>query len=536
MNFKNILILSLFMFVTLGCNDDEFFELTNPPEDPWLDVEQFERAAIGAYNNTFTNSAWNNLLGGTRLLKVTQSDLVRLLPGTSANIPFNEMYERMSDLEIDKTRNAFVNAYKVIAGANAALGFIEENNGNPFPELSEADVQNQVRRIEGELKFLRAYSYYMLATIFLPPYKEGDNGSNYLIPFRTRFIPTFEGAKTPELANSQQIYEQIVSDFMSAKQLLPEKFEAGVHHPSYEFGRANRFAAAAMLGQVYFAMGKDQEASTELNYVIDQNGGEYDLSEDPIEAFNRSDGSRGKEVIWYALYYDPLKNVSPKELTSITLQRYDNSNGGNTWPDGFKRVSWNQFAFSYSILDQINWMEDPLNGDYDITAEAIQDKRYQQLYRKLEPYNPADNADPSAYETYHAQVDKPNVWCDKYYRGAISGDVTNVPVIRLAELYLTRSLIRFRTGDNNGATADLNMVRNRAGIGDLPGAITAQDIHNERIKELAFEGDRTDYLRAAKLDIPPGDRNTAALPFDTEKLIWVIPQSEIDLNQSYLDE
>jgi hypothetical protein len=373
----------------------------------------------------------------------------------------------------------------------------------------------------------------MLSTIFLPPYEKNGDNSDRLLPLRSSFVPSFEGAKAPQLGTTGEIYDLIVNDLQSAKNLLPEKFEAGIHNPSYEFGRANRFAAAAMLAKVHFAMGNDQEAIAELNYVIDQNGGQYDLSEDPIEAFNKSDGSRGKEVIWYALYYDPLKNANPRELTSMNLQRYDNSNGGNTWPDGFRRVSWNQFALSFSTLDQIDWMVDPLNGDFTLTDEAMKDKRFQQLYRKLEPYNPDPDADPSKFETYHAQVNTPNVWSDKYYRGVGGGQLTNVPVIRLAEMYLTRSLLRLRNNDIAGATSDLNMIRNRAGLDDLPGTITEQDIHNERIKELAFEGDRTDYIRSAKLDLLPGDRNVPALPYNNDALIWTIPQSEIDLNQSY---
>jgi len=533
MKIFRILLFAISILTVSSCDNEEFFTLDNPPEDPWLDIEQFERAPIGAYYQVFTGSSWNNMLGGTRLLKVCQSDLVQLLPGTSANIPFNEMYGRMSDLEIDKTFNAFRNSYRVIASCNDALRFIEENNGNPFPELSEDDVKNQVRRIEGELHFLRGYAYWMLSTIFLPPYELGGDNNDRILPYRTKFIPTFEGAKAPEIGSTQQIYDLVVSDFQKAKELLPERFVAGVHHPSYEFGRANRFAASAMLSKVYFMMGKDTEALSELNYVIDQNEGDYNLSEDPIEAFNKADGTRGKEVIWYALYYDPLANTSPSELTSINLQHYVAKNGGNTWPDGFKRVTWNQFTFSYHILEQINWMTDPLNGDYSLTEEALQDKRFQQLYRKLEGYNPDPEADPSKYETVHSQVTTPMVWSDKYYRGVTEGRLTNVPVIRLAEMYLTRSLLRLRAADAAGATSDLNIVRNRAGIGDLEGAITEEAIENERIKELAFEGDRTDYLRSAKVDIPPGDRDISAVPYNDESLVWVIPQAELDLNQGY---
>jgi hypothetical protein len=165
----------------------------------------------------------------------------------------------------------------------------------------------------------------------------------------------------------------------------------------------------------------------------------------------------------------------------------------------------------------------------------MQDKRFNQLYRKLEGYNPDPNADPFFYETIHSEVVTPMVWCDKYYRGQQIGVMANIPVIRLAEMYLTRSLLRLRTGDAAGATDDLNVVRLRAGIGPLPGSITEDAIDNERIKEMGFEGDRIDYLRSAKKSIPGGDRGIPVEPFSSSSFVWMLPQSELDLNLNYRD-
>ena len=522
-------ILSILLLMsTNGCNDEEFFTLSNPPEDPWLKLNDFERAPVGAYFLAFRKGSWDNLIGGTRLLKSTQGDNLQLLPGTSANIPFNEMYGRMANIEIDKTRNAFVTAYQIIASCNTALDFIGENDGNPFPNASNADIENNLRRIEGELYFMRGYAYWILTSIFLPPYELGGNSESGLLPLRLSFEDNFEGAKSPEMGTGSEIYAQILVDLNKAKSLLPERFDASLHHPSYEFGRANRFTAAAMLARVYFMMERGEEAIQELDYVIDQNGGDYDLSEDPIEAFNKDNNGRGKEVLWYALYYDPVNRVGPDELSSITLRRQVTT-GANT----FQRCTWNQFTISYHTLGKVGWMEDPLNGNYTLTENALQDKRFNQLYRKLEGYNSNPDADPFIFETIHAEVKTPMVWCDKYYRGQEIGVLANIPVIRLAEMYLTRSLLRLRSGDTGGATNDLNMVRERAGIGPLLGDISEETIDNERIKELAFEGDRIDYLRSAKKPIPGGDRGVQVEPFSSGSFVWVLPQSELDLNLNY---
>ncbi|NJK86937.1 MAG: hypothetical protein HC906_14105 [Bacteroidales bacterium] len=50
-------------------------------------------------------------------------------------------------------------------------------------------------------------------------------------------------------------------------------------------------------------MGKNDEALDLCDFIIEENNGEYDLTEDPIEAFNKSDLSRGKEVIFYIPFF-----------------------------------------------------------------------------------------------------------------------------------------------------------------------------------------------------------------------------------------
>lgn len=513
----------------ISCTEDTFFELENPPVSPWSTLAEFENAATGTYWAAFRRSQWSNLKGAPVLLKTVQSDIAQLLPGTTGDIPFNEMYNRLSDREITKTKNIFTDAYRTINIANSGLQFLLDNNGLPYSKLSEDDINHNLRRIEGELHFLRGYTYWILSTVFLPNYGV-DNNTPY-IPLRTTFDENVSDIRNPHIGTVEEIYSTMVDDFEKAKALLPERYIGGLHHPSYAHGRANAFAAASMLAKVYFMMGKNEEALEELDYVIEQNGDTYTLDQDPIEAFNRDDNTRGNEVIWYALYYDPIARVNAFELTSMTLQSYNAKNGGNTWPNGFSRITWNQFALSDYTLAQIGWLEDPLNGDYTITSNAKKDKRFNQLYRPLKGFNSDIDADPSKYETIHAQINKTVVWCDKYFRGKSDGILTNVPLIRLAEIHLTRALLRFRAGNLQGAAEDINKVRFRAGLDAVsPVNITEDTIHIERIKELAFEGDRIDYLRASKSPIPSGDRfNAQTLPPNHPSFVWKIPQREIDL-------
>ncbi len=102
----------------------------------------------------------------------------------------------------------------------------------------------------------------------------------------------------------------------------------------------------------------------------------------------------------------------------------------------------------------------------------------------------------------------------------------NILLIRLAELYLIRAEARARkaTPDIPGAAADINVVRDRAGLGPTTAA-TAADmltaVLQERRIELAHEAHRWFDLRRTGL---------AASFFgisDARKVLWPVPQQEV---------
>jgi len=104
----------------------------------------------------------------------------------------------------------------------------------------------------------------------------------------------------------------------------------------------------------------------------------------------------------------------------------------------------------------------------------------------------------------------------------------NVPVVRLAEMYLTRAEANLRLGTTVGATplADVNRIRKRAGLTDL-GTVTLADILKERSLELAFEGQRLHDIRRTRGSFAtPG----GTVAWNSPKLVLPIPQRERDVN------
>ena len=102
----------------------------------------------------------------------------------------------------------------------------------------------------------------------------------------------------------------------------------------------------------------------------------------------------------------------------------------------------------------------------------------------------------------------------------------NVHISRLAEMYLTRAESNFRLGSAVGATPldDVNRIRNRVGLPSLL-VVSLANILKERKLELAFEG-------FALHDAKRLQNNVGALPFNSTKLIYPIPDREIRVNSS----
>jgi tetratricopeptide (TPR) repeat protein len=520
--------------VISACKKD-FFKLQSPPETPWLTLNEYDRAVVGAYS-AFVGGSWGGgIMGGHRFIKTGGEDVVYWIPGEGGDIPGDAMYYRQFEVDMGNMQGNLGATYQVITNVNHALEFLKNNNGNPFPNAPVAEVQNNIPRIEGELLFLRAISYHELATCHLPWYKtEGGNDAK-ILPLRLTFPKDQNEASKPYIGTTEEIWQQIVTDLVKAKSLLPESYDASKHPLNYKNGRIDRFGASFLLAKVYFQMGNYPKALEELNYVIDQNGGRYNLSEDPIQAWNKDTEARGKETIWQFPFFDPQEGSQWLVFLSYNKTHMDAKNGGGPASTGGNNsfCPWRGFVMSNKTLKNLGWMDNNLAE----TEEARKDKRYTQLYYRLEPYKanqtPAERA-LGIYEFELEGANAPYVWGNKYMRAPV-GIESNLPIFRLGEMYLTRAIIRFRKSDLEGARSDINVIRRRAGLPDLL-TVTEDQINNERIKEMSWEGDRIDYLRALHLPIPAGERADGrpnnVLNYPYTSAVWVLPVGEIQYNES----
>lgn len=531
-----VYIMLVLAVVLPGCKKDDLFRIVNGPEFPWQTLQSFQLASNAPYQNIIAGG-WDDPLGESNFYDFAASDISQLVPGVTGNVPWLEYSSRKyRDYAIvTGTRLDYVwqHCYNTIASCNDPLTWLAQQEGGgkrPFPEASQAEYDQTVSRIKAELLFFRGYSYFYLVQLFCPPFGSDGASSKPILPLRVGFSYSADTLRASLIATTNQVYDQILSDLTEAKQLMPKSYN--------EEGRVNYYAICGILARVYFLRGEYDKAMAECNELIE--GSPYSLPAGvaPIESWNKSPHDKAApEVIWE---FVPDANGNGEWVsTSITkVAPWGAVNGGRG--ADWIQCSWVQFSLSSWALKYIDWMKDPQNGDYTETANALADKRYGQTWLRLEAYIPKPDAMDNVYylnhyQTTYQQLTTPMVWCDKYYRGA-KCDVTKQPILRLAEFYLTRAILRFNKDDHEGAAADLKVVRDRAGLPEITAAaITAEDIERERIKEMGAEaGDRIRYLESLRLPIGVGDRTgmtPIAPPY--ENAYWRVPESEIALNGGY---
>jgi len=540
------ILFALALLITFNSCED-YFEYERTQESAWTTTLTYESGLSSVYRNMFfrgnlndvTNAAFiytDFLLSGTSVL----------LEGCNTGAT---LYNRsFTENEMDAY---WTIGYQSVTMCNLALDLDAEGNGNPFGlDVTGDDYLKNYQRQIGEFHFCRAWAYWYLAKTYCPPYNHnGDNSGKY-IPFKNTAAYSLEDIKNEELGSVEEIYQQVITDLKAAKEILPDQLKkyGWSNVTGFECGRPNKIVAAALLGKVYFLMGEYDLAMAEFNEVIEyaESTGTYAL-EDPKEPFNRaSSDDVGKEVIWEQNTGTLGTSNSNYFYGGMIMgYRMRTSNGDAVdVSTGFVKSTWNAYAISYYASEKMGWLE-AVNGDYELTEDAENDLRYQQVYHYMKPYQAGmPTSDPEYYETEtvagHAAVTTSHLYPDKYYRAAAPyGRYTKVPYIRLADIYLLRAWLRMNSNNLNGAADDMNMVWNRAHPDDADyynsSNVDHDAVYSEYLKEMTGEGWTIDFMMATQMDIPAGDdtdiNSSVSAPYSN--WYWPVPVSETSLNSKY---
>lgn len=519
-----------FVIFFSGCND-EFIEAEYTPEFPWQTLDQLEMAVILPYSTCL--SGWNKPISVYGVYETLATDICTLIPGQTGNLPWNEFYNRkMRDTPLEAPSMNWVNLsykwiYATIAGCNEPLEWL--NSADPhtlFPKELSSRVDAEIPRVKSELYFFRGFAYYWAALFFCPPYVPGGANSDQILPLKT----TNANAQNTKIGTTQEIWDQAISDLQMAKSLMPKSYHVE--------GRIDYYTICGALARAYLSIGDHANAEKECTEIISSN--KYTLQSDVMAAWNTLPGDPiASEVIW--IFIPGINGSNMFGYSAATRAETNGKNGSRG--ETYGQCAWTLAVMSNDMLKRINWMNNPQGGDFTLTSQALSDTRFNNTWFHLLGYKTQEETGitdvveyKNTYESIIGSLVDPHVYPDKYFRGS-DNKMTRIPLMRIAEFYLMRAAIRYENKDNAGAAADLKVVRDRAGLPEIPAtAINAAHIDGEYAIEMGGEGLYLSYLMGMKRPILPGDRiGVAAVNPPYTGWYFRIPEDEIRLNAGYND-
>lgn len=370
------------------------------------------------------------------------------------------------------------------------------------------------KQIEAQARAWRAHIYFDGVRIF---------GA---IPLILEPISDVNVLNSMTRTNPEEVYKQIIADLQYGKDNLPARWT-----DAKDNGRVTSGACAAMMARVYITMAgyplrkaeKWQDARNILKEFIEDKkfGDHYGLFSEYSQAF-ANENIPGKESVWTVnftrgtfgqgsqvhtdfspieLYYDPRFGLTrgggwSNELpTEAFLNSYD-----KTLDKRYKFTYWSSTADIPEEYEAIN------NGPGGPVVFA------KPHVKKFREKTPNDNSQGSGIDHY---------------------------IIRYADVLLMYAEALNEAGDSRAYTY-INMVRNRAGLDNLP-TMSQEEFRQhlllERAWELCFEGERRFelmrrgvYYERVKAWNPQAGANVTKNKHE----LWPIPQREIDINKNLL--
>jgi hypothetical protein len=323
-------------------------------------------------------------------------------------------------------------------------------------------------RVKGEALFIRGCMYFEMVQLFAKPYSAGSvTAANSGIPIILTPTRGIDDASYVPRSTIEQTYAQIIADLTEAEGLLPAVNPGS--NATTRMVYATSSAAAAMLSRVYLQMERWADARDASNRAI------------------------------------TVATANTRTLASTYAGAFNNTVNSAEY----------LFAMQISAQDGANnmhlyWSIPTYGGrDGDVSIQAPH----------LALYDPLDARRALFYTG--ASATRSGKWQLQY---------RVLPIIRLAEMYLTRAEANFRAGTTTGSTplADVNRTRQRAGLLPLV-AVTLADILAERKLEIAHEGQSIHDRKRLRL-------TTDGFAYNADKIVFPIPQREIDASNGIITQ
>jgi len=370
-------------------------------------------------------------------------------------------------------------AYSVITKTNVVLAATDKlGDGTAAQKAS----------VKAQALFLRALTYFDLVKIYAYNPNFIQNGFNLGVPLVLDAVDDYTKVTFPERAPVTAVYAQIEKDLLEAISLFATP---GVNAATGTPYIATAGATHALLSRLYLYMGgtKNASAVTEATAALTSGIGTFQTT----------------PAAYVSMWAAASKPESMFELQFASTAELPQNPNDNTIQANYQQVLNGTTRVGF--------------GDIVVSGNLLAEYETNDIRR-------------SVMVNYTRSDGEQVVETNKFQGSKGSFGFDNVPIIRISEMYLNRAEASARSGNEGQAVADLNVIRNRAGLPSITPAGTAliDAILKERRLELAFEGHRFFDLTRLGKNIPK--ETIAAIPFSDYRILAPLPLTELDVNKN----
>lgn len=458
---NKLLPLLLIVVVLQSCSED-FLEQTNPnaltTESYWKNTSDLNQGL----NSTYSALKDEDILG--ILFDFFRTDLA-VHNTFRQNGAGNSFYDQDFDLTTSDIENKWNALYLGIFRANQVIQAYE----NLAPTFTNSDTQEQALRIVAQARTIRGYLYYVLSTSF-------NYGSVPVLEDIPKDFADFQQA----MSSAETVKDFYRADLEFGLENLPKTYAEWEDIGSGNLGRVTAGFCEAMLGKSYLMDNDFPTAQTYFKNVIDNYG--YALASNLSDCLTGVDEFNSESI--FEINYTTDLNLVANGEKQLSHKISHFMANGNVQPSSWVTLQYrndpvdpadpaniNVGANVYDDTGNITGTEDRLRM-YSLrmgTSIASVDDLDSPMYGvPAAEYGNADGVSPLARI-------KPNLWKKFTHWNSIGGGAgedrstefnnksdINLPVVRLADVYLMYAECMIETGNLPEALKYINRVRKRS--------------------------------------------------------------------------
>ncbi|MBN2485846.1 MAG: RagB/SusD family nutrient uptake outer membrane protein [Bacteroidales bacterium] len=529
---KRIIILAIIFTGIISCNED-ILDVENPnvptQETFWKTADDAQLGLNAVYSQFIRVGNWSRWIYFRYDLTSDE--------GYSTS-PWTELadWTRFNYVNYDFIqggRTIYKGHYKQISECNQVIKFV--------PQIKAIDEkeQKELDQIVAQARFIRAFDYFNLVVMFgrlemvFEPSSAGDNF---------------------EVADSEVVYDSIISDLQKAIIDLPEEWKGN------DKGRVTKGAAYALLGKVYMQMHEWQKAKDAFQWLVEGEGAKYyGILDNYFDNFTHY-AENNIESVFEIQFSDVNETPTDQNNGSDIDDDIPNMSLGNTRSQFFAPpgIGWADGKVRRWLVDK--YKEEP-TVDNLVNGTTIDDRlRVSIIYPEIFTDFPGESIFNGTITKWRATWVSTDCYFRKYgddyfkprtdYYSPI-----NYRVIRFADVLLCYAECLAQLNDVSGAVKYVNMVRTRPStnlpelasstIPEIAASVNSKEaflkrLQTERALELSLESVRwIDLKRWGLLDTQEGIEELKLCDPDFENFvigkhnILPIPQFEVNNNPNF---